>query len=174
VIGYATTADAGASTSTGAGVALCVAAAFLYAAGVTFQKPALRSVSSLHLTWLASLVGGIACLPFAPTLIDELTRARVEKIAWLAYLGVFATSIGFTTWAFALSRMSAGRAGATTYLIPPTAILIGWLVLGEAPATLAIAGGVLCIVGVFVARSTGIRLRAALRRRKEVAATKPA
>jgi drug/metabolite transporter (DMT)-like permease len=42
--------------------------------------------------------------------------------------------------------------GATLYLVPPLAVLMGWAVLGETPPALALAGGALCLAGVFVAR----------------------
>ncbi len=64
----------------------------------------------------------------------------------MVYLGIFPTAIGFLTWAYALSRTTAGRMGATTYLVPPIAILIGWAMLGEAPAALAFVGGALSLV----------------------------
>lgn len=169
VIGIATSADATASASTPLGIGLCLVAALLYAAGVTFQKPVLRNVSPLHVTWLACVVGAIVCLPFLPTLVREISDARPENLAWVAFLGIFPTSIGFTTWAFALSRMPAGRAGALTYLIPPTAIVISALLLAEAPPPIAILGGLLCIVGVVVSRSSGMRLPAMLRRRSDPA-----
>jgi drug/metabolite transporter (DMT)-like permease len=76
------------------------------------------------------------------------------SIGWLVYLGLFPTAIAFTTWAFALRRVSAGRLGSLTYLIPPVVIGLGWLLLSEVPTTIALAGGALCIVGVVVARST--------------------
>ena len=164
IIGIATSADAAASSSTTLGIALCLVAALLYAAGVTLQKPVLRNVSPLHVTWLACVVGAIACVPFAPTLLREIAVARPESLAWAAFLGIFPTSIGFTTWAFALSRMPAGRAGAMTYLIPPTAIIISALLLAEAPPPIAILGGLLCIAGVVVSRSSGMRIRAAVQR----------
>ena len=169
IIGIATSADASASTSTPTGIVLCLVAAVLYAAGVTFQKPVLRQVSALQITWLACLVGAVACLPFAPTLVDELGTAETVNIAWVVFLGIFPTSIGFTTWAYALARMSAGRAGATTYLIPPTAIVISALLLGEVPPAVAILGGLLCVAGVVVARSAGLPLPAVLRRRPDQA-----
>jgi len=164
IIGVATSADASASSSTPLGVALCLVAALLYASGVTLQKPVLRNVSALQVTWLACLVGAIACLPFAPGLIDEARVAEPVNLAWLVFLGIFPTSIGFTTWAYALARMSAGRAGAMTYLIPPTAILISWVLLAETPPVIALFGGLLCVGGVVVARTPGIRLPAVLRR----------
>ena len=42
--------------------------------------------------------------------------------------------------------------GATTYLVPPVAILIGWAMLGESPAALAFLGGAMCLAGVVVTR----------------------
>ena len=62
------------------------------------------------------------------------------------------TAIGFIAWGYALSRTTAGRMGSTTYLVTPIAILLGWLLLGETPPALALAGGVLCLAGVAITR----------------------
>jgi drug/metabolite transporter (DMT)-like permease len=137
------------------GVVLCLLAAVAYAIGVTVQKPALARVPALTVTWLACTVGLIVTLPFAPQLAAELATAPVDAIAWIVYLGVFPTAIAFTTWAFALNRTSAGRLGSTTYLVPPVAIGLAWLMLGEVPPALALLGGAFCIGGVVVARSLG-------------------
>ena len=71
----------------------------------------------------------------------------------MIYLGLFPTAVGFTAWAFALNRMSAGRLGSTTYLVPVVAVVMAWLVLGESPPALALVGGAIAIAGVAVARS---------------------
>jgi drug/metabolite transporter (DMT)-like permease len=155
LIGLATSTSSEASGDVNLGIFLCVAAALAYAAGVTLQKPALREVSALQVTWLACLTGAILCLPFAPGLVSELGRANATNVAWLVYLGIFPTSIAFTLWAFALGRTAAGRLGSTTYLVAPVAIALGWLLLHETPPAVAIAGGALCIGGVIVARSPG-------------------
>jgi drug/metabolite transporter (DMT)-like permease len=171
IIGFATQGSPTSTIGSGSailGIPLCIVAALAYAVGVTLQKPALRHVSALQVTWLACLTGCIVCLPFAPGLVDEVGRAQPASLAWVVYLGLFPTSIAFTTWAYALGRSSAGRLGSTTYLVPPVAIVLGALVLGEAPQAIAILGGVACIVGVVVARSRGdlgaTRLRAAFAR----------
>jgi drug/metabolite transporter (DMT)-like permease len=78
--------------------------------------------------------------------------ASASNVAWVVYLGLFPTAIGFVTWAYALARTSAGRLAATTYLVPAISILLGWAFLGETPAALAFAGGAVCLVGVAVAR----------------------
>jgi drug/metabolite transporter (DMT)-like permease len=139
--------------ATALGIVLCFVSAAVYAIALTIQKPLLRSVPGLTIVWLGCTIGAIVCLPFAPQLLAELPVASGSSIAWLVFLGLFPTALAFTTWAFALGRMSAGSLGSTTYLVPAIAIVIGWLLLGEVPADLAFVGGAIAIVGVVVARS---------------------
>jgi drug/metabolite transporter (DMT)-like permease len=143
-------------------VALCLVAAVAYAVGVTVQKPALARVPALSVTAIACAIGAVVTLPFAPLLVEELGSAPPDAIAWIVYLGIFPTAVAFTTWAFALNRTTAGRLGSTTYLVPPVAIGLAWLMLNEVPPALAFVGGALCIGGVVAARSRG---RLGLRRR---------
>ncbi|MGH2381180.1 MAG: DMT family transporter [Candidatus Limnocylindria bacterium] len=152
VIGLATS-EGSAEAAVAIGIVLCLLAALAYAAGVTIQKPILGRVAALQVTWLACCVGALVTLPFLPQLAGELGDAPISAVGWLVYLGVFPTAIAFTTWAFALNRTTAGRLGSTTYLVPPVAILLAWLILGEAPPVIAFLGGALCIGGVIVARS---------------------
>ena len=140
------------STAAGWGAVLCLVAAFAYASAVIAQKPIVARVSGLQVTWLACVAATIACLPFAPQLGRQLGSADGGAILWTIYLGVFPTAIGFALWGYALRRTSAGRMGAMTYLAPPIAILLSWLLLGETPPGLAIAGGALCLSGVVLAR----------------------
>jgi drug/metabolite transporter (DMT)-like permease len=158
VVGIATSSGSSGTPTSTEGIVLCLVAAVAYAAGVTLQKPAVRAVPALQVTWLACLVGFLVLLPFAPTLVTEASAAALPKIGWVAYLGLFPTAIGFSTWAYALSRTTAGRLGATTYLIPPVVIVMAWLLLGEVPPLLAIVGGAICIAGVVIVRTPTLRL----------------
>jgi drug/metabolite transporter (DMT)-like permease len=134
------------------GVLLCLVAAFTYAVGVVAQKPLLRRLPPLQVTFTACAVGAVCCLPWAGALTGELADAPASSIAGMVYLGVVPTAIAFTTWAYALSRMNAGRLGATTYLVPPIVVLFGWLLLDEVPPALAVVGGAVCLTGVALSR----------------------
>ncbi len=163
-IAFTGTVTIGLATSTrglqaGVGAVLCIAAAAAYAGGVTAEKPLLARNSALTVTWLACTAGAVACLPFAPELAHQLARADAATLGWVAYLGVFPTAVGFGFWAYALARTTAGRMGATTYLVPPIAILLGWLLLGDVPAGLAFGGGALCLAGVAVTRGVHVPRR---------------
>lgn len=139
-------------TASTSGVLLCVLAAVLYAAGALSQKPVLRTVDPAMSVWMACVIGMVVCLPYAPALVHEVGDAPAGDIWWLVYLGVFPTAIGFSTWAYALKRLSAGQVASTTYLAPAVATLISWAVLDEVPAPLAFVGGALCLLGVAVTR----------------------
>jgi drug/metabolite transporter (DMT)-like permease len=149
VIGLATSDH---NVDAGWGAVLCLVAAVTYAGGVVAQKPLLARNSALSVTFLACCVGAVCCLPFAPSLVRDVGSAGSGALIWTVYLGLFPTAVAFTTWAYALSSTSAGRMGATTYLVPPLAILMGWIAFGESPAALALGGGVLCVAGAVLAR----------------------
>src|SRR6266571_712438 len=149
LIGAATSSRSAADTW---GVVLCVVAAVAYAVAVVAQKPLLAHLPALQVTWLACMIGAAGCLPFTAELARETAAAAPSAILWVVYLGALPTALAFTTWAYALSRTSAGRLGATIYLVPPLSIVMGWGLLGEMPAPLAFAGGVLCLGGVYLAR----------------------
>jgi len=134
------------------GVVLCVVAAVTYAAGVVAQKPVLRRLPGLQVTFTACAIGMLCCLPWAGELASELGRAPAGSIAGMVYLGVVPTALAFSTWAYALRRMDAGKLGVTTYVVPPIVILLGWLLLDEVPPPLALLGGAVCLAGVALSR----------------------
>jgi drug/metabolite transporter (DMT)-like permease len=145
-----------AATSTGrhdfVGVLFALGAAALYAVGVLLQKRALGTVGAFAATWLGCLFGAVVCLPFAPDLLRQAASAPASASLGVVYLGLFPTAIAFGTWAYALKRTTAGKLSSSSYLVPGIAVLLSWLVLGEVPSLLALAGGVLCLAGVAVTR----------------------
>ena len=134
------------------GVLLCLLAAVTYAVGVVAQKPILRRLPALQVTFTACVIGAVCCLPWAGALAGEIGRAPAGSIAGMVYLGVVPTALAFSTWAYALTRMDAGKLGVTTYLVPPLVIVLGWLLLDEVPPALALVGGAVCLVGVALSR----------------------
>lgn len=134
------------------GAALCVVAAFSYALAMVVQKPALRTAGALPITWTACTVGALVLLEFVPQSTRELTHASLGTLLGVLYLGIGPTATAFLLWAFVLSKMDAGPLGATTYVVPPLVVLISWIWLGQVPPALAIPGGLLCLVGVAIAR----------------------
>jgi drug/metabolite transporter (DMT)-like permease len=145
---------AGARSARWQGIGLCVVAVVAYAGAVVIQKPALARVSALRVTFYGCVAAAVACAPFLPGMASEIAKAPPAEVLWIVYLGLVPTSLGFATWSIALRRTTAGRAGALNFLIPVVAVVLGWAVLRESPAPLALAGGALTLLGVYTARRT--------------------
>ena len=152
LIAFATSPDGESGNGDLIGVLLCLVSAVAYSISLILQKPLVRRISAVQITWMACTIGAISCLPFAGDLVTQAHDAPASSIWWLIYLGVFPTALAFSTYAFALKHMSASSLGVTTYLVPPITIVMGVVFLSEAPPTMAYAGGVLALVGVAVAR----------------------
>ncbi|MEV2214666.1 DMT family transporter [Streptomyces sp. NPDC050997] len=149
VVGFSTS---GGGSSSVLGVALCLLAALAYGAGVVSQKPALRYATPIQVTTFGCLIGTVACLPFSGQLVSDLSAAPLSAVLNVVYLGLFPTALAFSTWAYALSRTTAGRLGATTYAVPAIVILISWIALEEVPGWVTLLGGAICLGGVAVSR----------------------
>ncbi|MGN2636362.1 DMT family transporter [Nocardia takedensis] len=150
VVGLSNGGDGGSAVL---GVLLCLLAAATWAVSTVVQKPALARASALQVTTGGCVVGAVVCLPFAGQLVGEARVAPLTSTLGLVYLGVFPTALAFTTWAYALARTTAGRMGVTTYAVPALVVVMAWIALGEAPAPMAVVGGLLCLAGVAISRS---------------------
>lgn len=143
------------STASLLGVLLCLVSAVTYAISVVVQKPTLKHCTSLQFTAFGNAIAAVLCLPFAPLLFEELEAAPASATLHVFYLGLIPTALAFITWGYALRFTTAGKLGATTYVVPAIVVLMSWLLLDEIPTWLSLAGGALALVGVAISRSRG-------------------
>lgn len=159
--GAAVIAFTGDGRRDGAGVALAVAAALLYGISVVAQKLVLRSTDPLTATTLGATVGALVLLPWAPQLFRELAAAPIGATVGIVYLGLVPTALAFLLWAYALAHTPAGVTASSSYAVPALSITLSWVFLSETPTAWGLLGGVLCLVGVAVARISPRRRDAA-------------
>lgn len=134
------------------GVLLTVLAAVTYAIGIVSQKPLTRRLDPFVITFLACVIGLVTASPFTGEFVDLTQHGSAESWLLLVYLGVFPTALAFSTWAYALTHMDAGKLSITTFLVPVLAIVMAAILLSETPPTMAYLGGILCVVGVLLSR----------------------
>jgi drug/metabolite transporter (DMT)-like permease len=133
---------------------LVLGAAVLFALFFVAQKPLLARYSSFELTCYATWSGSILMTPFLPSLVSQARRAQPHPFEAVIFLAVVSSALGFVTWAYVQQHLPVATAVNILYLVPFTAIGIGWIILGESTHTLAIVGGVIALIGVGLARST--------------------
>ncbi len=134
--------------SLNSGALFILLAAFLGAFYTVVQKRHATDYDAVSLAaysiWLATFL----LLPVLPATIETLTHVSPKAILAAVYLGVFSSAIGYATWAFALTRLTASRVSSLLYLIPPLVIVEAWLILDTTPDTRAVLSGIVILGGV--------------------------
>ncbi len=67
------------------------------------------------------------------------------------FLGLAPSALGFVAWGYGVARLPVTVATASLYLVPPIAILVGYVWLGDRPTAIELIGGGIAIGGVVVA-----------------------
>ncbi|WP_432613376.1 DMT family transporter [Cytobacillus firmus] len=144
------------SLATGGGVELQSGILFILLASISesiffvFQTKYFDKYGFLAFTAYTVWAGTIFMLIYLPGLGNEIFHASAESTLSVLYLGVFPTVIPYIALAFLASIGGASEAVSSLYLTPVMAFVIAWVWLGEVPAMLSIAGGLIALAGVVI------------------------
>jgi drug/metabolite transporter (DMT)-like permease len=136
------------------GDVLAIIASVLTASSAVISKRPLQRYSSLRVMSVSMVCGSLFILPFAGREIVAQDWAQVPLSAWLAlgYSIVFAGVIGYVFWYRSIGEIGATRTMIYNTLIPPTAVLIAVVTLGEKFTLLQALGAVVILAGVALTR----------------------
>ncbi|HYF50533.1 MAG TPA: DMT family transporter [Planctomycetota bacterium] len=122
---------------------------------VVVQKRYLGRYTSLEFTTYIIVAGTLCVLFYAPQMVKDIQTAPPRATLLVVYLGLFPAALAYVTWTIVLAAMPASRAISFLYLVPPLAVVFGWVFLGELPHPLAWVGAALAIAGVIIVNRYG-------------------
>jgi drug/metabolite transporter (DMT)-like permease len=132
------------------GVLFILAAALCTSVDAVIQKPLFKRHNGLSVACWSMIFAALFLTPGLPSAFQQFAQAGGEARFAALYLGTVPSFVAYCGWSVTVSRFPAARAANFLYCIPPTATVMGFLWLGELPALLGIAGGVLALIGVAV------------------------
>jgi drug/metabolite transporter (DMT)-like permease len=132
------------------GALAMVGAALAYGLGAMYARLKFRGVPPLVVSLASCGVAAVVTMPAALATIGA-NSPDLGEIAAVVSLGVFGTAVAFVLYFGLIADAGAGKAALCGYLIPPTALAYGALLLDEKITLAAIAGLVLILGGVTLA-----------------------
>jgi drug/metabolite transporter (DMT)-like permease len=133
---------------------LVVVATICWGSYAVLSLPLLRRYSPLVVASYTMLFGGLGALPLAlPGSLDAgWVGAGTVTWAALAYSTLLVAAFGFWAWQRGVSRVGANRVLIYQYLITLVGVSAGVLLLGESLTANKVLGGVIILLGVYLAR----------------------
>ena len=128
-------------------VALLLAPLFWALGSIWFQ----RKRTDLNVTAVSGwqhLLGGLGFLVVILLRAEPLPQPTGEAWSAWAYLVIFGSVFGFTSYMRILQLLPYRVVMTYAYVNPVIAVLLGWLILGESVTSWTIAGTVLVVAGV--------------------------
>ncbi|WP_299689560.1 EamA family transporter [uncultured Tateyamaria sp.] len=102
--------------------------------------------------------GGILLVPLALLLEPPLPPLEAGNLLGIVYLGLIGAALTYVLWFRGIARIDPGAVSALGFLSPLSAVVIGWLLLGQA-LTLVQIGGALIVLGAIWLGQRAARIR---------------
>jgi drug/metabolite transporter (DMT)-like permease len=147
----------GGSNSTLLGNALILASVLCWAFYAVGLKPLTRRMDGLTLS-AVTMTGGFVPMLIAATPSLRATKwSEVSAAGWgaVAYSGLLALVVAYLFWYRGVRVLGPTRASMYSNLQPLFAMAAAWLLLGESPRAMQLAGALCIIGGLLLTRLTG-------------------
>ena len=114
-----------------------------------------KQVADVDIIAITASVAVIGTIMLVPAALIEGAGRPLPTISWASwlrifYLGALASALGYLLYGRALRDLDASLVGAFVNLAPVIGVVSGVVLLGEAIAPIAILGGALVLVGVWM------------------------
>ncbi|MBY6115564.1 DMT family transporter [Mameliella alba] len=141
------------------GIAAGLGGAASMAAGTVLSRKWQPPVSALCFTAWQLTAGGLILLPLAVLLEPPLPPLTATNLAGLAWLGLIGAAATYALWFRGVARLEPGAVSMLGMMSPVTAVILGWLWLGQALSPVQALGAVIVLASVWAGqranRATG-------------------
>ena len=131
------------------GVASGLGGAASMAAGTVLSRKWQPPVSALSFTAWQLTAGGLILLPLALVTEPPLPPLSVTNLAGLIWLSLIGAAATYALWFRGIARIEPGAVSMLGMMSPVTAVLLGWVVLGQTLSPLQALGAVVVLTSVW-------------------------
>ncbi|SFQ98241.1 EamA family transporter [Poseidonocella sedimentorum] len=131
------------------GVAAGLGGAASMAAGTVLSRKWQPPVSALSFTAWQLTAGGLILLPLALIVEPALPTLTATNLAGLVWLGLIGAAATYALWFRGVARIEPGAVAMLGMMSPVTAVILGWVVLGQSLSLLQCLGALIVLGSVW-------------------------
>ncbi|MGH1439024.1 MAG: EamA family transporter [Cellvibrionaceae bacterium] len=138
----------------GIGVVAALVGAASMALGTVLSKQWRSNSSLLAFTGWQLTAGGLLLLPLALYLEPNFPVLNMKSVSGLLWLGLVGALLSYILWFNGVTKLNPVQVSTLGFLSPVTAIVLGWLVLGQNLSTFQLIGVVIIFISILVTSMT--------------------
>jgi len=132
------------------GIAAALFGAASMAAGTVMTRKWQPPVSPLTFTAWQLTAGGILLIPVALIIEPGFPMPTPVNLAGLVWLGLIGAALTYFLWFRGIARLGPTTVTSFGFLSPTSAVLLGWVILGEALSPLQMTGVIVVLVSIWL------------------------
>lgn len=130
------------------GIAAGLGGAASMAAGTVLSRKWQPPISALGFTAWQLTAGGLILFPFALIMEPALPSLTMTNLAGLLWLGLVGAAATYALWFRGVARIEPGAVSMLGMMSPVTAVLLGWVVLGQSLSAIQGIGAIIVVGSV--------------------------
>lgn len=134
------------------GIAAALAGAVSMAFGTVLARRWQPPVSALTFTAWQLTAGGLLLLPVALWLEPALPPLTATNWLGFGWLGLVGAALTYILWFRGVARLEPAAIASLAFLSPVTAVILGWVLLGQRLSPLQVAGIAIVIASIWLSQ----------------------
>ena len=131
-----------------------LAGALAWSLYTVLSAPYVQKYGTLPVTAFTMWVGTVGLVAVSVPALRAQEWGSISLGAWggLVFSGAFAIAVAYMLWYYGVQHLGSSRTAIYSNTVPVVALIVAWMTLGEVPTWVQVAGTVMIIGGIGLAR----------------------
>ena len=133
---------------------IMLAAALAWSVYTVLSSPFVQKYGTLPVTAFTMWTGTIGLVAVSTPALAAQDWGSISLGAWggLVFSGALSIALAYLLWYYGIRHLGSSRTAVYSNTVPVVALLVAWLTLGEVPTGVQVAGTVMILGGIGLAR----------------------
>lgn len=139
------------------GTLILLLAGALWSIGSVYSKKLSKQVHIVASISIQMISGGVFLMILSYIYHEQITTFDIRGLGAVAYLIIFGSIIGYSSYIYVLSKWPASKAGTYAYINPVVAFILGYLILNEPINSVMVFSSIMILSSVYLVQKSKMK-----------------